>query len=100
MVTWGGAVAHQKPDQSKRQPMSKGIADRFRQMADRIEKNDAEPFAGAVLIIPPGDGVVVEMLNLDPSPDAALFWGAIRSKADEAVADLQAQARQQQSFRR
>jgi hypothetical protein len=80
--------------------MSKQIAARFRQMADRIEKNESEPFGGAVLIMPPGDGMVVEMLNFDPTPDGALFWGAIRSKADEAVAELQQQARAQQGFRR
>lgn len=81
--------------------MSK-IADRFRQMADRIEKNEGEPFGGAVLIIPPGEGMEVEMLNFDPTPDGAIFWAAVRSKADEAVHNLQqqAQGRAQQNFRR
>ncbi len=81
--------------------MSKEIADRFRKMADRIEKNAAEPFAGVALIVPPGDGAgSVELLKLDPTPDGAIFWGEIRSKADEAVADLQHQARQNTGFRR
>lgn len=82
--------------------MSKDIADRFRRMADRIEKNGAEPFGGAALIVAPGDGdlLSVELLKLDPKPDAAMFWGEIRSKADEAVAELSANQRMQNSFRR
>lgn len=71
-------------------------------MADRIEKNDGEPFGGAVLIFPPGEAAtVVEILNLDPTPDAAIFWATIRTKADEAASNLQSQARQHQAgFRR
>lgn len=82
--------------------MSKEIADRFRKMADRIEKNENEPFGGVALIVPPGEDAFgsVELLKLDPTPDAAIFWGEIRSKADEAVRGLEVQARQQPGFRR
>jgi hypothetical protein len=81
--------------------VNKEIAARFRVMADRIEKNESEPFGGAALIIPPGEqGMVVEVLKLDPAPDAAIFWGEIKSKADEAVHDLQNAARGQIAFRR
>lgn len=78
--------------------MSKEIADRFRRMADRIEKNDGEPFGGCAVIVPPGDEVVgVEILELDPAPDASIFWAKIRSKADEAVSDLGVAARNSQA---
>lgn len=83
--------------------MSNAIADRFRMMADRIEKNQDEPFGGVALIIPPGDTDgrgSVELLKLDPAPDAAIFWGEIKSKADEAVMELQHAARQNPGFRR
>lgn len=79
--------------------MSKEIADRFRLMADRIEKNASEPFGGVALIIPPGESVSsVELLKLDPKPDSVIFWGEIRSKADEAVSELAAQSRQRGGF--
>jgi hypothetical protein len=81
--------------------MSKQTADFFRRMADLIEKNEAEPFGGAAVIVPPNDqAAIVQILQLSPEPDGALFWGLIRSKADEAVADLMQQQRTQQSFRR
>jgi hypothetical protein len=83
--------------------MSNAIAAIFRKMAERLEKNEGEPFGGAAVIIPPGEfneAIAVQMLSLDPAPDGALFWGQIRSKADEAVADLAQRARQQNAFRR
>lgn len=81
--------------------MSKEIADRFRKMADRIEKNGEEPFGGCAMIFPPGDNVQpVEILKLDSNPDPSMFWGEIRSKADVAVAELTDKARQNMAFRR
>lgn len=75
--------------------MSKEIADRFRKMADRIEKNSEESFGGCIMIFPPGEGVQpVEILKLDTKPDAAVFWGEVRSKADVAVAELTDKIRQ------
>jgi hypothetical protein len=76
--------------------MSKEIADIFRRMADRIEKNAAEPFGGCALIIPPVDiqntqqkPTMIEMLKLDPNSDFVIFWGEIKSKADQAVVEYQ-----------
>jgi len=81
--------------------VTKEIADRFRKMADRIELNAEEPFGGCAMIVPPGEGAaVIEMLKLDPASDPAIFWGEIKSKADQAVVDLQIQARQGMAFRR
>ena len=81
--------------------MSKEIADKFRAMADRIEKNDPEVFAGAVVIVPPKDGgEPVEILQLDGKPSPSEFWGLIRYKSDAAVAELNNQSRMQSAFRR
>ena len=66
----------------------------FRVMAERIDKNDPAEFSGAVVIVPPtGDPVV--RLCLDPSADVAMFWGEIMTKAQMALADLEAAARSQ-----
>jgi hypothetical protein len=85
--------------------MSKEIAERFRRMADLIEKNQDEDFGGAAVIVPPRhqsnqDLKSIEILKLDPAPDAAIFWGEIRSRSDEAVADLTNQIRQMSAFKR
>ena len=81
--------------------MSKEIADKFRAMAERIEKNDPEVFAGAVVIVPPKDGgEPVEILQLDGKPSPSEFWGLIKYKADAAMHDLNNQARLGQAFRR
>jgi hypothetical protein len=70
-------------------------------MADRIDRNADEPFGGAALIIPPGEEAkYVVLLKLDPDPDAAVFWGEITSRANEAIVDLQNKTRQQTAFRR
>ena len=81
--------------------MSKEIADRFRQMADRIEKNSDEPFGGCVMIFPPGENPEpVELLWLDVKTDPAQFWGAIRGKCDFAMVEVSNQARTGMAFRR
>lgn len=78
--------------------MSKEIADRFRKMADRIEKNEGEPFGGCVLVVPPGDNaVILELLKLDPAPDAYAFWSEINSRAEEARQMLASAARSAQA---
>lgn len=69
--------------------MSKEIADRFRKMADRIELNSDQPFAGAMLVIPPGDEpTVIELLKLDPEPDASAFWAELNGRCADAVSKL------------
>lgn len=83
-------------------PQSKKIADRFRAMADQIERNAESTFAGAVVIIPPADGGdPVEILQLDTNPSPSEFWGLIKYKADAAMHDVGNQARLGQAgFRR
>lgn len=78
--------------------MSKEIADQFRRMADRIEKNADEPFAGVALIVPPGDDPqTVELLKLDPHPDATAFWAELSGRCQDAVAGLTDAARNAQA---
>ena len=60
----------------------------FRQMAERIERNDTEEFAGAILIVPPPsddgqNGEVVEVLFIDPRRDPVNFWTAARYYAEK-----------------
>ncbi len=81
--------------------MSKEIADRFRAMADRIEKNDSEVFAGAVVIVPPKDGGdPVEILQLDANPSPSEFWGLIKYKSDAAMHEISNASRISHTFRR
>jgi len=71
-------------------PKENPIAARFRAMADRIERNEGEVFAGAVVIIPPVDGGdAVEIIQFDAKPSPGEFWGLIKYKADAAIHDLQ-----------
>jgi hypothetical protein len=58
-------------------------AEKFREMAARIDKNAGEPFAGAALIIPPEGGDPIEILILDPTSGvAAQFWGFLKQRID------------------
>lgn len=66
----------------------------FKAMADQIDHNADGGFAGAFVIVEPG-GEVKQMLLLNPSADPAIFWGAVKTIVDMALADL-AQAQQGQ----
>ena len=57
-----------------------GPADILRAMADRIERNDPDDFAGCVVVIPPqgrdrdiDSGNTVELLLIDPDQDLGHF---------------------------
>ena len=71
-------------------------ADRFRAMADRIDRNPDEDFAGALLIVPP-KGEAVEKLNIDPSKNLADFWNSVKARVDIAHADFMELVRAQMS---
>ncbi len=51
----------------------------FKEMADRIEKNDPKEFAGALLIVPPEGDPIAVMLT-DPKQDLDAFWGMCAAK--------------------
>ena len=59
----------------------------FRAMAEQIEHNADAGFGGAFVIQPPG-GEPLRMLFLNPSPDAAVFWGTLKTTIDMALAEL------------
>lgn len=57
-------------------------AELFRAMAERIDRNTAEEFAGAILIVPPvgADGEIdaTEVLLINPDPNEAYFWHVVK----------------------
>lgn len=59
----------------------------FKEMAERIDHNADGGFAGAFVIVEPG-GEAKQMLLLNPSADPAIFWGAVKTVVDMALADL------------
>lgn len=76
------------------------IANAFRTMADKIERNAADTFGGAVVIVPPGGGDPVHLLILDSQQDLAMFWGNLKAKCDIALATIDNVARNQGFARR
>jgi len=80
--------------------MLTAIADRFRKMADAIERN-ADNFGGAFVVVPPKDaGDPIETLILDVRQDAAQFWILLKSKCEAEIAKADQQQRAQQGFAR
>lgn len=66
-------------------PRPPGPADLFREMADRIERNDPAEFAGAILVVPPvpisgGEWEPIEMLLVNPRREEWHFWSTIFTK--------------------
>ncbi len=80
----------ERPDQK--------LAERFRAMADRIERNPQE-FGGACVIIPPGGGEGIEFLLIDSKGDIAQFLGAVMTKIQVVMEEMKDQQRRLQPFR-
>ncbi len=74
------------------------LAERFRAMADRIERNPSE-FGGACVVIPPGGGEGIEFLLIDAKGDVAQFFGAILTKVQVVMEEMKDQQRRLQPFR-
>lgn len=74
------------------------LAERFRAMADRIERNPSE-FGGACVIIPPGGGEGIEFLLIDSKGDIAQFYGAVMTKVQVVMEEMKDQQRSLQRFR-
>lgn len=68
----------------------------FSDMATRIGHNAGSEFGGAVVIVPPGDGPVIEMLLLNKVDDRteAAFWSLLKARTDMVLADIQDRERQ------
>ncbi len=74
------------------------LAERFRAMADRIERNPSE-FGGACVIVPPGGGEGIEFLLIDARGDVAQFYSAIQTKLQISLKDMEDQQRRLQGYR-
>lgn len=74
-------------------------AARFTAMAERIERNVADSFGGAFVIVDPA-GNAIETLLLDAKGDAGQFWGLLKVKCDMMMAEIDQAARQGQAFGR
>lgn len=66
------------------------MADLFREMADRIERNEDAEFAGAILVVPPRRNGVelpsISVMIVDPSQDPATLFAIAKGKIDIASA--------------
>lgn len=81
----------------------KVIADRFRQMADKLELNGLSDFGGAFVVVPPvhsDGGDAIETLILDSQQDPAQFWSILKTKAEIVLSQMADKQRQGQAFRR
>jgi hypothetical protein len=71
-------------------------ADPFREMAQRIEANKAEKFAGAACIVPPDGAKALEILLLTEA-DPAMFWSLLKTKCDLRIQELANEEAQRQT---
>lgn len=77
-------------------------ADRFRQMADRIDHNvEASKFGGAAVIVPPtASGVEqpIELLMLDAHGDPAQFLSTLLTRIQIMLREIEDRQRMTQGF--
>jgi hypothetical protein len=64
-------------------------SEHFRAMAERIERNAPEEFAGALLVVPPGAEEPIAILLVNPKQDLAAFWATVASTIQVAAAEFQ-----------
>ena len=67
-------------------------AEPFARMVERIHRNQADDFGGGYVIVSP-TGDIKELLVLNNARDPAMFWSAVRTIADLAIAEIEQQAR-------
>lgn len=71
----------------------------FREMADRIERNNSSDFGGAIVITPPGGvGGNIELLMLDAGGNPAQFWSTVKTRIELILAELSDQQRTAQGY--
>lgn len=70
----------------------------FARMAERIKKNEGEPFGGAFVAVPPGGAGVVELVVFDNEEKLPQFWALVQTRAQTAIQDAEAKAREGQGF--
>lgn len=57
----------------------------FSRMAERIKHNADAKFGGAVVLVPPNNGVPIELLMLDSAGDEGQFWATIITRIQLAM---------------
>lgn len=72
----------------------------FDEMAKRVRAAPEGEFAGAVLIVPPGDGEPMEFMSVEPRPNPAHFWNGAKARLDIAHAEVLERERTGDPFRR
>ena len=81
--------------------MTSTAPQRFRAMADAIEKNAEGSFGGCFVVVPPeGGGDPLETLILDSKQDPAQFWNLLMTKCQIMLAELDQKQRSNASFGR
>ena len=68
-------------------PVIKDNSTAFRLMADRIDLNKGEGFAGAFVLMPP-DGEAIQTLLLDNIGHAAVFWSMLKTQCLMALDEI------------
>jgi hypothetical protein len=68
----------------------------FIDMAARIAKIASAEFAGAIVVVPPGDGEPIAFLTTDPKPDLMQFWATVKSRVEVRATEAMQQAAAQQ----
>lgn len=66
----------------------------FAEMARKVMENATNGFGGALVIVPP-EGNPVELLMVKAGSDPGMFWGLVKSLADQAMGDLEDAKRNQ-----
>lgn len=74
-------------------PEPKDHAAPFRRVADKVETNRDNGFAGAFVIVPP-DGEPQDLLLLDGNASPIIFWSTLKTRVDIALAELEQNERQ------
>ncbi len=75
--------------------MTSDPKDFFASMAERIARNSADEFGGAMLIVPPtGDPIEYLFITANPKNEESFFWAQCKSKLDlTAVERMEAQTK-------
>ena len=72
----------------------------FADMAARLERIEPAEFAGAVVVVPPGDGEPIVFLTTDPAAVPAQFWSSLSSRVETAAVRAQAAEQNAQPWAR
>ena len=70
----------------------------FEDMARQVRLNKDAKFGGAFLVVPPSDGEPFSSLMLNQE-EPSIFWGAVKTLAEVAMAALDPRNQGRQGFR-